>query len=360
MNILPFKASYPIEELSGSPTFVKEVKHNYWFHFRSGAYTTHSKKELFAHRIINDGKVSLGLVGLASFESFDDGSFLPHEKTIYAKEKITYDFFEDRRGLIKPVAAGYPHHVVVDQILKKSVKRKSIASVQVQKKIRHDLFTIDKSDQQKIKRAFKRDVPFSIISDGHHRAKVARELHHVRGNADGVMTIFYSFDQLEIKAYHRVAEMGHKAITRMLSALDKFANLEILEEARLPADPMESILFHNGRCYVARWSSAVMETFHHGKEVLFNSMLVESLMLRYLFGIKDVREDTRLSYLAGVSNARQLQKLSRRNKNKVIICLYPVSKESLIQACRSGQTLPAKSTWFLPRLVNGIVTHKYL
>ena len=93
------------------------------------------------------------------------------------------------------------------------------------------------------------------------------------------------------------------------------------------------------------------------KKILLDSALLNKHIFGTILGIKDVRVDTRISYFGGTQPLGKIENAVRKMGKGIGFCIYPVSVKELTALADSGETLPPKSTWFLPRLRSGVIAH---
>ena len=130
--------------------------------------------------------------------------------------------------------------------------------------------------------------------------------------------------------------------------------IEFLEKAQRPAAKHEIVMFVNREWYLLRWRPEILEA-HQTEDVLLDVTLLDQLVLADILGIEDVRTDLRISYVEGPRGLEEIRNRTIRNENRVGFILFPATLDDLLQTADAGKTMPPKSTWFEPRIINGLI-----
>jgi len=198
------------------------------------------------------------------------------------------------------------------------------------------------------------------IADGHHRAaSAARARQQLRGSAgasgdwDTVLAVAFPDNQMQILPYNRVVkDLGSHTPQSLLATLrERFA------VGRGPATPRrqgEVAMFLDGDWYTIELGLAPAD--REAADRLDVSRL-QDLVLTPLLGIGDVRTDKRIDFVGGARGTSELESLVRSGKAAVAFSMYPVSVDDLMQISDSGGIMPPKSTWFEPKLRDGLLSH---
>jgi uncharacterized protein (DUF1015 family) len=108
--------------------------------------------------------------------------------------------------------------------------------------------------------------------------------------------------------------------------------------------------------YRLHWRPEVLHSFHPTPRtlpVLLDVSLLNELVLHDILGIRDVRTDTRITYVEGNKGLQGIRKALRNNPDRIGFALYPVSFEDMMRIADAGKILPPKSTYFEPRMKTG-------
>jgi uncharacterized protein (DUF1015 family) len=201
-------------------------------------------------------------------------------------------------------------------------------------------------------------VPATYIADGHHRAasaaKVSKELDSEESRY--FLTTIFPADQLAILDYNRVVVD--------LNGLDEDAFLKKLEEkfdvakssTRVrPAQPHQFGMFLAGGWYLLTAKKGTYKTDPIG---VLDVTILQDNVLAPVLGIEDPRTDSRIDFVGGIRGLEELEKRVCSGAAKVAFSLHPVSMQQLFDIADSGAVMPPKSTWFEPKLRDGLLTHR--
>ena len=205
---------------------------------------------------------------------------------------------------------------------------------------------------------FKEKIPFTYIADGHHRAasaaKVSEQLPD-SSEAKYFLTTIFPANQLAILDYNRVV--------KDLNGLTEEAFIKNLEESfelRKSATPVTPNGLHEFGMYLGNQWYALSAKENTWKNdpigVLDVTILQENILDKHL-GIKDQRTDKRIDFVGGIRGLSELEKRVNSGEMKVAFSLHPVSIQQLFDIADSGNVMPPKSTWFEPKLRDGLLTH---
>jgi uncharacterized protein (DUF1015 family) len=253
----------------------------------------------------------------------------------------------------------------VDAILAEKSRNKPDMDVTAADGVRHEVWLIDDADTlAQLTQAF--DAMESLyVADGHHRSAAASRVAAARkaGNPGHTgeedynyfLSVIFPHDQMQILDYNRVV--------RDLNGLDPEGFMErvgerFAVEARAAAvRPIDSGRF--GMYLQGQWYClALREGFRSDDPVagLDVSLLADNL-IEPVLGVSDPRRDERIDFVGGIRGLGELEKRVDSGDWAVAFALYPTSMEALMRVADAGEVMPPKSTWFEPKLADGLVSH---
>jgi uncharacterized protein (DUF1015 family) len=209
-------------------------------------------------------------------------------------------------------------------------------------------------------------VPCTYIADGHHRAasaslvqkefEKAGRITSVENPVNYFLTTIFPASQLAILDYNRVVKdlNGHSK-EDLLSRLDYDFTVE--EIGHLPQQPS---MLHEFSMYLdGKWYRLVARegTYTTDPIGILDVTILSNNVLDKLLGIKDQRTDKRIDFIGGIRGLGELVKRVDSGEMKVAFALYPVTIQQLFDIADSGNVMPPKSTWFEPKLRDGLITH---
>jgi len=229
--------------------------------------------------------------------------------------------------------------------------------------VTHIIWRVDAADRDRLIEAFQ-SVPRLYIADGHHRAASAsRARAELRTNPDHdggeeynfFLTVLFPADQLQILAYNRVVkELNGMSVSRFLSELsEKFD----IAEASTPSPTQKSAI---GMYIGGRWHTLTLPAGTTTPIDPISSLDVSVLQERVLdpvLGIADVRTDRRIDFVGGIRGTAALEEMVDDGRAAVAFSLYPVTVDELMAIADANEIMPPKSTWFEPKLRDGLLSH---
>ncbi len=206
------------------------------------------------------------------------------------------------------------------------------------------------------------ELPCLYIADGHHRAASAgRTRKHLaetspatdNAEANWMLAVAFPDNQTQILPYNRVVkDLAGKTPEAFLSELK--ATVAFVEGAPSPARQGDIGVYLAGRWYTLRLQAAA-----GAKDVgsTLDVSLLQDQVLAPLLGVGDPRTDKRIDFVGGIRGTGELEKLVNTGKAAVAFSLFPVGVDDLMRIADAGEIMPPKSTWFEPKLRDGLLTH---
>ena len=313
----------------------------------------------YAYRMVMDGHVQTGLVGAASIAAYDQGRIRRHELTRPGKEDDRVRQIEALNAQTGPVLLAYPDCSEVDELLNDAAKAPPEIDVTASGGVRHMLWTI--ADETAIRRfaaAFEAMAAL-YIGDGHHRSAAASRVAASRGTSarDGFLCVAFPQREMRILPYNRLVRdlkgMDRSEFLRRVSA-----SFRVALSAKPVSPERQGVfgLYLPGQWYRLEIDQAAISTIAGGNPVasLDVSLLADKL-LDPILGIIDPRTDPRIDFVGGI---RGLEELERRVESGMAAALsmHPTSMHELMEVADAGHIMPPKSTWFEPKLADGLVS----
>lgn len=217
----------------------------------------------------------------------------------------------------------------------------------------NNLATIDT-----ITHLFKEKIPFTYIADGHHRAASAAKVSNESPDSEDAkyfLTTIFPANQLAILDYNRVAkDLNGLSDEEFLNKLNEEFTVEKHEGAFSPKELHQFGMYLNNQWYRLTAKDGSYRADPIG--VLDVTILQENILDKIL-NIKDPRTDNRVDFVGGIRGLSELEKRVNGGDVKVAFSLHPVSIQQLFDIADSGNVMPPKSTWFEPKLRDGLLTH---
>jgi uncharacterized protein (DUF1015 family) len=316
----------------------------------------------YIYRLIMDGRSQTGLVCGSSVDDYENDLIKKHEFTRPEKELDRINHIKTTGAQTGNVFLAYRSDADIDAVIEKWSGEKSpqydfIADDGIQ----HSIWIVN--DDQTISRItelFKTQVPCTYIADGHHRAASAAKVRAALGadatpDANYFLTTLFPSNQLHIMDYNRVVkDLGEHNAESFLTALQASFDITKVDQAYRPED------LHTFGLYLQKqWYKLVAKpgTFTHDPIGVLDVTILQNQVLSPLLGIHDQRTDKRIDFVGGIRGLGALEQRVDSGEMAMAISLYPVSIQQLFDIADSGNVMPPKSTWFEPKLRDGLLTH---
>jgi uncharacterized protein (DUF1015 family) len=203
-------------------------------------------------------------------------------------------------------------------------------------------------------------VPATYIADGHHRAASAAKVRKALGlkataEANIFLTTLFPSNQLYIMDYNRVVkDLNGLSEEELLKKLAADFTVEKVSAALSPANLHEFGMYLKGQWYKLTSKKGTYTTDPIG---ILDVTILSNNILDKLLGIKDQRTDKRIDFIGGIRGLGELEKRVNSGEMAVAFSLHPVTIQQLFDIADSGNVMPPKSTWFEPKLRDGLLTH---
>ena len=317
----------------------------------------------YIYRLTMNGRSQAGLVCGSSVADYENGLIKKHEFTRPEKEQDRIQHIKTTGAQTGNVFLAYRNVAEIDQVIDGWIKDKNPQyDFIAEDGIQHSIWIVsDDESIETISNLFKTKVPATYIADGHHRAASAAKVKTAMGNAatenaDYFLTTLFPSNQLHIMDYNRViTDLNGLSTEDFLQKLEANFNIEKKDSAYRPEALHHMGLYLNKQWYKLSAKPGSIDATN-AIAVLDISILQKNI-LEPILGIADQRTDKRIDFVGGIRGLGELEKRVDSGDMALAISLYPVSIEQLFAVADSGEVMPPKSTWFEPKLRDGLLTH---
>ena len=322
----------------------------------------------YIYELVMDGRSQTGLVCGSSVDDYNNGIVKKHEFTRPEKEQDRINHIIATGAQTGIVFLAYNDCESVQSLIENWKKAHDpVYDFTAPDGIRHIFWVVDDYPKvASITHNFAQDVPCTYIADGHHRAasaaKVCKEMRDNGYSVDGgesfnyFVTCIFPASQLQIMDYNRVAkDLNGMIPAEFVQALDKdFKIYRLGEKAFKPEQPHEFGMYLD-----KAWYRLVAKpgTYTDDPIGVLDVTILQQNVLDKLLNIKDPRVDKRIDFVGGIRGMSALQKKVDTKEAAVAFSLYPVSIKQLFTIADSGNVMLPKSTWFEPKLRDGLVVY---
>ena len=326
----------------------------------SGILMRDSAPRYYVYRLTMGQHVQTGLVCAASVKDYDSNRIRKHEFTRPAKEDDRVRQIEALNAQTGPVLLAYKSQPELDALLQSVASGKPLYNLKADDDIGHAFWMIeDQAIIEKISKTFD-SMKAIYIADGHHRSAAASRVAAKKGGGESAMSqyflaVVFPHNQMKILDYNRVVTD--------LNGLSKEAFLEKVKRnfdcvkyngQMKPATTGEFGMYLDGNWYKLNIHAGLIPEDPVKK--LDVSLLADNL-LQPLLGINDPRTDSRIDFVGGMRGLKELEKRVNSGEMAVAFAMHATSMDDLMAVADSNQVMPPKSTWFEPKLADGLVSH---
>ena len=317
----------------------------------------------YIYRLVMDGRSQTGLVCVSSINDYENDIIRKHEFTRPEKEQDRINHIKTSGAQTGNVFLAYRHNEKVDALIAEWQETKSpVYDFVADDAIQHTIWIVnDTTTCETISGLFESEIPYTYIADGHHRAasaaKVRKAIENKTGNgADFFLTTLFPSNQLYIMDYNRVVkDLNGLDAAQFLAALKEKFTIELVGAAAYKPSHLHTFgLYLNGSWYKL---TALPGTFIEDPIGVLDVTILQNNVLDPILGIHDPRTDKRIDFVGGIRGLQELEKRVNSGEMAAAFSLYPVTIEQLFDIADSGNVMPPKSTWFEPKLRDGLLTH---
>jgi len=320
------------------------------------------KPAYYIYELTMGGRKQTGLVCVSSVADYENNIIKKHELTRPEKELDRINHMRITGAQTGNVFLAYKSSVTVNDLISNwKEANEPVNDFVAEDGVGHRVWIVHEPQEiQEITKIFEKQIPYTYIADGHHRAASAAKVKNAMGKdatpeAGYFLTTLFPHDELRIMDYNRVVkDLNGLEVKTFIEKLSKNFIVEKTNKAYKP-----ELLHHFGMYLEGNWYhlEARKDSFPKDPIGILDVSILQENILSPLLGIQDPRTDDRIDFVGGIRGLKELEKRVDSKQMKLAFSLYPVSMEQLFDIADSGQIMPPKSTWFEPKLRDGLLTH---
>ncbi len=325
-----------------------------------------SKPCYYLYQLTMQGRSQTGVVALSSIDEYERDLIKKHEYTRPDKELDRIRHISVSGAQTGNVFLAYRAQSDIDELIANWTKVKSpVYDFTAPDQIQHTIWVInDDPTIATITELFATKIPCTYIADGHHRAASAAKVRQnlagdIPDGANYFLTTLFPSNQLRILDYNRlVTDLNGHTEEELLEGIKANFQVEPVGlEMVLPNAPHVFGMYLN-----KQWYKLVAKpgTFRQDPIGQLDVTILQENLLHPLLGIGDQRTDKRIDFVGGIRGLAELERRVNSGDMAIAFSLFPVTTEKLFAIADSGQVMPPKSTWFEPKLRDGLLTHLIL
>lgn len=329
--------------------------------FRSSWLLQESTPRVYVYRLTMGDHVQTGVAAAFSVHEYLDGRILKHETTRREKEDDRTRHITELRAQTGPVLLTYHQAADVDAVVARVTAATPLYDLVTDDGVGHAVWVADEADSSALVGAFG-GVPALYIADGHHRAASAARAYAALGaepdeEAAFFLAVAFPDSEMRILPYHRVVkDLNGQTVEAFLTVLSQ--RLPLVAGGPVPARKGECSVYIKGKWYTLTLDGLGAGGDAADPTTTLDASLLSDRVLGPMLGIEDLRTDTRIDFVGGIRGPAELERLVDGGDAAIAFAMYPVSLSELMAVADAGAIMPPKSTWFEPKLRDGLLSHE--
>ena len=324
---------------------------------------TEDDAALYVYRLRMGQHVQTGLAACFSLEEYDAGRIKKHERTRRDKEDDRTRHMLAIQAQTGPVFLTYRATNGIGDQVERATTKPPLFDFTAADGVQHVLWVVTPGESRSLCEAFS-VVPALYIADGHHRAaSAARAREQLRsrkgsGPWDSFLGVAFPHDQVQILAYNRlVTDLAGASPDQLLTRLRQRFLVE--PGPPVPGQRGDVSMYLGGQWYTIGIRGQGSGMRDRGAVDPLDVDLLQELVLSPMLAIGDIRTDKRIDFVGGARGTRFLEEAVSSGRAAAAFSLFPVSVDDLMSISDDGGIMPPKSTWFEPKLRDGLLSHVF-
>jgi uncharacterized protein (DUF1015 family) len=349
-----------------SPVVYAKGKENFERQIREGVLQRDAAPCYYFYRLVMGTHTQTGLVAAASVPDYDTNRIRKHEFTRPDKEDDRVRQIDALNAQTGPVFLTYRRAAVIDELADKVCAGAPDIDVTADDGVRHTLWVVRDAGQiDTITRTFDA-MKCLYIADGHHRSaaasrvaaarKAANPKHTGEESYNYFLSVIFPDNQMQILDYNRVVKDLHgQSVEKFSAAVAESFSVELESSPVKPRHAREFGMYLQGHWYRLHIDEEFVPDDDPVKRL--DVTLLQDNLLGPILGIGDPRRDKRIDFVGGIRGLKELERRVDSGEMVVAFSLYPTSIHDMMSVADANQVMPPKSTWFEPKLADGLVSH---
>jgi len=327
----------------------------------AGVLVRDNKPCYYVYRLTWQGHVETGFAAVASVAAYAGNRIRKHELTTPPKEDDRVRQIDAVNAQTGPVMLACPDAPAVDAILARAAIGKAAVDVTADDGVRHELWVIEDDETIAALTRAVEALPALYIADGHHRSAAAERIAKKRGGEGShsyFLAVLLPQQQMTILDYNRVLrDLNGRTPEKLLAEIGERYAVSPSDRPVRPASASDVGMVLAGRWYHLALRPEWLGEAGNDPVARLPVTLLARNIIEPIFGVTDPRRDKRIDFVGGGRGLGELERLVSSGQAAVAFALYPTQMADLMAVADAGAIMPPKSTWFEPKLADGMVSH---
>ena len=354
LHVTRSEIDLPADTNPYAPEVYEKAAQN-WRALRNSRLAKDAVPAFYIYSLVMNGRRQTGIVATPTVQDYDNAIILKHEKTRKEKEDDRTRHISTLRAQTGPVFLTYKDSPAIDAIVTKTMTTAPLFDFTAEDGIQHTGWRIADDDTETLQQAFAQ-IPNLYIADGHHRAASASRAYAALkdGESDRFLAVIFPASQLKILPYNRVVFD--------LNGMDEKQFLDAVC-ARMAVEPAASATpeaIGDVRMYLSgKWWKLTLPALASANAIdALDVSRLQNTILAPLLAIDDPRTSKRIDFVGGIRGTGELEKRVNSGEAKVAFSMFATTLDQLMAIADAGGIMPPKSTWFEPKLRDGLFVHE--
>lgn len=305
-----------------------------------------------------------GVALTVSVDAYQANRVRKHELTRPTKEDDRVRNMLSLNAQTGPVLSVHRADESVKELLTRLKTEPALFEVSGQHDVLHTIWRVDEANSiAAISAAFER-LQAIYIADGHHRSAAAARVAEERRSPqrptteshDYFLTVVFPDDEVRIFDYNRVVrDLNGLSVSDLLQRLAEDFDVTSCEDSVVPPGPSTFGMFVENQWYRLELREELIPT--RDPVARLDVSLLQDRILTPILGVGDPRTDPRIDFVGGVRGLGELEHRVQSGEQAVAFSLFPTGMDQLMAVADAGELMPPKSTWFEPKLADGLLSH---
>jgi len=327
-----------------------------------GVLVRDSQPCYYIYELTMGGHVQTGIAAAASIEAYDKNIIRKHEFTRPVKEDDRVRQIKALRAQTGPVFLTYRQMKEVDLLVEQKKSETADYDLTSDDGVRHRFWVVDDMNMVEQMDAAFSHMDYLYIADGHHRSAAASRVCAMNDSDENnsdckcFLAVLFPDNQVDIIDYNRViTDLNGLSAEDFLTEVGQNFDIEESTDAVKPAKKGEYGMYLDGSWYCLNIHANLVNSADAVEQL--DVHLLDANLIGPTLGITDPRRDMRIDFVGGIRGLAGLEKRVDSGEMKVAFSLYPTGLDELMAVADSGKVMPPKSTWFEPKLADGLVSY---
>jgi uncharacterized protein (DUF1015 family) len=352
-----------------SPEIYSRAKENLDKLIKNAPLVTDEKPHFYLYKLVMDGRAQVGIAATFSVDDYDNDVIMKHEKTRKEKEDDRTNHIITTEAQTGVVFLTYKGSEKINEAVNKTMQDvKPLYSFTAPDGIEHDVWIMPDEYNQLITDEIAKTKNL-YIADGHHRAASASRARKAKQDSNPshkgdeeynyFIAVLFPAEQLKILPYNRVIkDLNGLSKDELLNKISEKFTVEKTSNP-MPSEEKTYCMYIDNEWYLLKPQASVKAGVSLSKSVAetLDVSVLQDFLLTPVIGIGDVRTDKRIDFVGGIRGTKELERLVNSGKAAAAFSVYPVSVDDLMNISDAGEIMPPKSTWFEPKLRDGLLIH---